>query len=227
MSEWPYGDPARAPARGPLHVGGELDFATLLAAYRHGVFPWYSEDEPVQWWSPNPRFVLPPGDLRVTDSLRKTMRKPGWTVTLDQAFERVMRACAAVPRPGQDGTWITEEMIAAYVELHRRGHAHSVEVSWQGALVGGLYGVAIGRIFHGESMFHTRSDASKVGFAALVGRLRTAGFQLIDCQMPTAHLASLGAAPIRRAEFLATLARERDQAPAAHAWVSPLALAGP
>jgi leucyl/phenylalanyl-tRNA--protein transferase len=227
MSEWPYGDPARAPARGPLHVGGELDFATLLAAYRHGVFPWYSEDEPVQWWSPNPRFVLPPGDLRVTDSLRKTMRKPGWTVTLDQAFERVMRACAAVPRHGQDGTWITEEMIAAYVELHRRGHAHSVEVSWQGALVGGLYGVAIGRIFHGESMFHTRSDASKVGFAALVGRLRTAGFQLIDCQMPTAHLESLGAAPIRRAEFLATLARERDQAPAAHAWVSPLALAGP
>jgi leucyl/phenylalanyl-tRNA--protein transferase len=171
--------------------------------------------------------VLPPGDLRVTDSLRKTMRKPGWTVTLDQAFERVMRACSAVPRPGQDGTWITEEMIAAYVELHRRGHAHSVEVSWQGELVGGLYGVAIGRIFHGESMFHTRSDASKVGFAALVGRLRTAGFQLIDCQMPTAHLASLGAAPIRRAEFLATLARERDQAPAAHAWVSPLALAGP
>jgi len=227
MSEWPYGDPARAPARGPLHVGGELDFATLLAAYRHGIFPWYSEDEPVQWWSPNPRFVLPPGDLRVTDSLRKTMRKPGWTVTLDQAFERVMRACASVPRPGQDGTWITEEMIAAYVELHRRGHAHSVEVSWQGELVGGLYGVAIGRIFHGESMFHTRSDASKVGFAALVGRLRTAGFQLIDCQMPTAHLASLGAAPIRRAEFLATLARERDQAPAAHAWVSPLALAGP
>ena len=227
MSEWPYGDPARAPARGPLHIGGALDFATLLAAYRHGVFPWYSEDEPVQWWSPNPRFVLAPGDLRMTDSLRKTMRKPGWAVTVDQAFERVMRACAAVPRPGQDGTWITEEMIAAYVELHRRGHAHSVEVSWHGELVGGLYGVAIGRIFHGESMFHTRSDASKVGFAALVGRLRTAGFQLIDCQMPTAHLASLGAAPIRRAEFLATLARERDQAPAADAWVSPLAWAGP
>lgn len=227
MSEWPYGDPARAPARGPLHVGGALDFPTLLAAYRHGVFPWYSEDEPVQWWSPDPRFVLSPGDLRVTDSLRKTMRKPGWAVTVDQAFERVMRACAAVPRPGQDGTWITEEMIAAYVELHRRGHAHSVEVSWHGELVGGLYGVAIGRIFHGESMFHTRSDASKVGFAALVGRLRTAGFQLIDCQMPTAHLASLGAAPVRRAEFLAILARERGQAPAADAWVSPLAWAGP
>jgi leucyl/phenylalanyl-tRNA--protein transferase len=168
-----------------------------------------------------------PADLRLTDSLRKTLRKSGWSVTFDRSFETVMRRCSEVPRPGQDGTWITEEMIAAYVELHRRGHAHSVEVSWQGELVGGLYGVAIGRIFHGESMFHTRSDASKGGFAALVGRLRTAGFQLIDCQMPTAHLASLGAAPIRRAEFLATLARERDQAPAAHAWVSPLALAGP
>ena len=227
MSEWPYGDPARAPARAPLHVGGSLDFPTLLAAYRHGVIHWYSEDEPVQWWSPNPRFVLRPENLRVTDSLRKTLRKPGWEVTLDQDFERVMRACAAVPRPGQDGTWITEAMIAAYVELHRRGHAHSVEVTWQGELVGGLYGVVVGRIFHGESMFHTRSDASKVGFVALVDRLRAAGFQLIDCQMPTAHLASLGAAPIPRTEFLVTLALERDRAPAADAWVSPLLSGAP
>ena len=227
MTEWTRGDPAKAPARSPLATGGSLDAVALLAAYRSGIFPWYSEGEPVAWWCPDPRFVLLPGELRITDSLRRTLRKPGWTVTFDQDFAGVMRACAAAPRPGQDGTWITDEMIAAYVELHRRGHAHSVEVSWQGELVGGLYGVAIGRIFHGESMFHTRSDASKVGFAALVGRLRTAGFQLIDCQMPTAHLASLGAAPIRRAEFLATLARERDQAPAAHAWVSPLALAGP
>jgi len=227
MSEWPYGDPARAPARGPLHVGGSLDYPTLLAAYRHGVFPWYSEDEPVQWWSPHPRFVLRPDDLRVTDSLRKTMRKSGWAVTLDQDFAGVMRACAAVPRPGQDGTWITEEMIAAYSELHRRGHAHSVEVTWQGELVGGLYGVAVGRIFHGESMFHTRSDASKVGFVALVDRLRHAGFRLIDCQMPTAHLASLGARPIPRTAFLVTLALERDQPPAADAWVSPLLSSGP
>jgi leucyl/phenylalanyl-tRNA--protein transferase len=210
-----------------LHVGGTLDLPTLLAAYRHGVFPWYSEDEPVQWWSPHPRFVLRPEDLRVTASLRKTMRKPGWAVTLDQDFEGVMRACAAVPRPGQDGTWITEEMVAAYVGLHRRGWAHSVEVTWQGELVGGLYGVAIGRIFHGESMFHTRSDASKVGFVALVERLRRAGFRLIDCQMPTAHLASLGAAPIPRTAFLVTLALERDHAPAADTWVSPLISSAP
>lgn len=227
MSEWPYGDPARAPARAPLHVGGSLDFPTLLAAYRHGVFPWYSEDEPVQWWSPNPRFVLRPEDLRVTDSLRKTMRKPGWEVTLDRAFETVMRACARVPRPGQDGTWITEDMVAAYVELHRRGFAHSVEVTWQGELIGGLYGVAIGRVFHGESMFHTRSDASKVGFVSLVGRLRAHGFALVDCQMPTPHLASLGAAPVRRTDFLITLALARDQAPAADTWVSPLFSSAP
>ena len=227
MSAWPYGDPARAPARAPLHIGGALDFPTLLAAYRHGVFPWYSEDEPVQWWSPNPRFVLRPEDLRVTDSLRKTMRKPGWEVTVDRDFEGVMRACARVPRPGQDGTWITEDMVAAYVELHRRGYAHSVEVSWRGELVGGLYGVAIGRIFHGESMFHTRSDASKVGFVSLVGRLRARGFTLIDCQMPTPHLASLGAAPIRRADFLEALTLARDQSPAAETWVSPLFSSAP
>jgi leucyl/phenylalanyl-tRNA--protein transferase len=181
----------------------------------------------VQWWSPNPRFVLRPEDLRVTDSLRKTMRKPGWEVTLDRAFETVMRACARVPRPGQDGTWITEDMVAAYVELHRRGFAHSVEVTWQGELVGGLYGVAIGRVFHGESMFHTRSDASKVGFVSLVGRLRAQGFALIDCQMPTPHLASLGAAPVRRTDFLITLALARDQAPAADTWVSPLFSSAP
>ncbi|MEY4402043.1 MAG: leucyl/phenylalanyl-tRNA/protein transferase, partial [Verrucomicrobiota bacterium] len=190
MYEWPYGDPAKAPARAPLHVGGALDFPTLLSAYRHGVFPWYSEDEPVQWFSPNPRFVLLPDELRVTDSLRKTLRKPGWRVTVDQDFEGVMRRCAAIPRPGQDGTWITEDMIAAYVELHRKGFAHSVEVTWQGELVGGLYGVSIGRIFHGESMFHTRSDASKVGFVSLVARLKASGYVLIDCQMPTPHLAS-------------------------------------
>jgi leucyl/phenylalanyl-tRNA--protein transferase len=227
MYEWPYGDPAKAPARAPLHVGGKLDFSTLLAAYRHGVFPWYSEEEPVKWFCPNPRFVLLPDELRVTDSLRKTMRKKGWQVTLDQDFEGVMRCCAAVPRPGQYGTWITEDMIAAYVELHRKGYAHSVEVTWQGELVGGLYGVSIGRIFHGESMFHTRSDASKVGFVSLVERLKASGYVLIDCQMPTPHLASLGAGGVRRADFLQVLALERDQIPASTAWVSPLFSSGP
>jgi len=222
MQAWPYGDPAKAPANAPLHVGGSLDVDTLLAAYRHGVFPWYSADEPVQWWSPNPRFVLLPAELRVTASLRKTMRKRGWQVTVDQDFEGVMRSCAAVPRPGQDGTWITEEMIAAYVGLHRRGFAHSVEVSWNGERVGGLYGVAIGRVFHGESMFHRRTDASKVGFVALAERLQAAGFVLIDCQMPTEHLASFGAFGARRGDFLAVLAQVRDETPDPSAWVSPL-----
>lgn len=222
MHEWPYGDPAKAPARAPLHVGGTLNPETLLAAYRHGVFPWYNDDEPVQWWCPQPRFVLLPSELRVTASLRKVLRKPGWRVTVDQDFTGVMRRCAAVPRPGQDGTWITEEMIMAYTEMHRRGHAHSVEVYWQDELVGGLYGISIGRIFHGESMFHTRSDASKVGFVLLVERLQAAGYVLIDCQMPTEHLASLGALSVRRQDFLAILAHERDQAPAPAAWVSPL-----
>ena len=226
MHAWPYGDPAKAPARAPLHVGGSLDAATLLAAYRHGVFPWYSPGEPVEWWSPDPRFVLPTGELRVSASLRKTMRKPGWEVTIDQDFEGVMRRCAETPRPGQDGTWISEEMIAAYATLHRQGYAHSVEVRWEGALVGGLYGVAIGRIFHGESMFHHRTDASKVGFVALAERLHTSGFTLIDCQMPTKHLASFGAGMARRTDFLALLAWERDRTPSADTWVSPLSLSG-
>ena len=222
MHEWPYGDPAKAPARAPLHTGGTLDSQTLLAAYRHGVFPWYNDDEPVQWWCPNPRFVLLPEELRVTASLRKTLRKSGWRVTIDQDFSGVMRHCAAAPRSGQDGTWINEEMITAYVEMHRQGHAHSVEVYWEGTLVGGLYGISIGRVFHGESMFHHRSDASKVGFVVLVERLLGAGYALIDCQMPTEHLASLGAFSIRRQDFLTILAQERDQVPTPSAWTSPL-----
>ena len=221
MREWTHGDPARAPANAPVACGGALDSPTLLAAYRAGVFPWYSEGEPVQWWSPDPRFVLRPCDLRVSDSLRKTLRKPGWSVTYDRAFETVMRACAAVPRPGQDGTWITEEMVRAYGQLHAEGHAHSVEVSWEGQLVGGLYGVSLGRLFHGESMFHLRSDASKVGFVHLVERLALCGFRLIDCQMPTRHLASLGAFAVPRKEFLAVVRHERDLTPDGDPWVSP------
>jgi leucyl/phenylalanyl-tRNA--protein transferase len=162
-----------------------------------------------------------PSDFRLTDSLRKTMRKAGWTVTFDRAFETVMRRCSEVPRPGQDGTWITEEMIAAYCDLHRRGVAHSVEVSWQGELVGGLYGVALGRLFHGESMFHLKADASKVGFATLVARLAATGYVLIDCQVPTAHLASLGAFSVDRSEFLAVVQRFRDEPPEGDAFVTP------
>ena len=220
MPEWTHGDPARAPADAPLAFGGVLDSPTLLAAYRAGIFPWYSEGEPVQWWSPDPRFVLRPADLKVADSLRKTARKPGWKVTYDQDFEVVMRACAQTPRPGQDGTWITEEMVRAYVRLHAEGHAHSVEVRWDGELVGGLYGVTIGRLFHGESMFHHRTDASKVGFVHLVGKLAEGGYRLIDCQMPTRHLASLGAYGISRRDFLTVVRAERDRSPDPRVWVS-------
>ena len=220
MLEWTRGDPSKAPARAPLARGGKLDAPNLIAAYRAGIFPWYSAGEPVKWWSPDPRFVMRPSDFRLTDSLRKTLRKPGWTVTFDREFETVMRRCSEVPRPGQDGTWITEEMIAAYGELHRLGIAHSVEVSWEGQLVGGLYGVALGRLFHGESMFHLKADASKVGFATLVARLQACGYLLIDCQVPTAHLASLGAFAVDRAEFLEAVRRFRDQPPAGDAFAA-------
>jgi leucyl/phenylalanyl-tRNA--protein transferase len=166
-----------------------------------------------------------PADFRLTDSLRKTLRKKGWSVTFDRAFTTVMRRCSEVPRPGQGGTWITEEMITAYSELHRLGIAHSVEVYWEGQLVGGLYGVALGRLFHGESMFHLRADASKVGFATLVARLAAAGYLLIDCQVPTAHLASLGAFTVDRAEFLQAVHQLRDIPPTADAFLNSPAAA--
>jgi len=222
MLNWASMDLAKSPERGPVARGGELNPVTLLAAYRSGVFPWYSEGEPIQWWCPHPRFVLLPSDLRVSESLRKVERKPVWEVTTNQNFEDVIRACAAAPRPGQDGTWITEEMIAAYVGLHREGHAHSVEVRHDGELVGGLYGVAVGRLFCGESMFHRRSDASKVGFVRLVRRLQACGFALIDCQVPTEHLASLGAVAVSRKDFLGAVYALRDLAPSEDAWSSPL-----
>ena len=212
MQEWTRSDPAKGPKQAPLARGGKLNADTLIGAYRAGIFPWYSAGEPVKWWCPDPRFVMRPGDFRLTDSLRKTMRKPDWTVTFDRSFETVMRRCSEVPRPGQDGTWITEEMIAAYCELHRRGIAHSVEVSWRDELVGGL---------HGESMFHLKADASKVGFATLVARLAAAGYVLIDCQVPTAHLASLGAFAVARNDFLAAVKAFRDETPAGDAFVTP------
>jgi leucyl/phenylalanyl-tRNA--protein transferase len=164
---------------------------------------------------------MTPADFRLTDSLRKTLRKKGWQVTCDQAFETVMRSCAAVQRDGQASTWITEPMVAAYTELNRLGIAHSIEVRWEGELVGGLYGIAIGRLFHGESMFHTRTDASKVAFAHLVQRLSTSGYVLIDCQLSTPHLASLGAFHISRDNFLSIVHQERDLVPAGDAWTNP------
>ncbi len=191
---------------GLLAVGGDLTVTRLLAAYRRGIFPWYSEGQPILWWSPDPRMVLFPERLHVSRSLRKTLRRNRFRLTVDHDFEAVIRGCAA-PRREEPGTWITEEMRRAYIRLHRAGHAHSVEV-WEGErLVGGLYGVAIGRVFFGESMFSRVSDASKAGFAGFVRQLAAAGFELIDCQVYSAHLASLGAETIPRQRFTALLDR--------------------
>ncbi len=205
-----FPDPRLAPAHGLLALGGELSVPTLLAAYRVGVFPWYSEGEPIQWWSPDPRCLLFPDRLRLSDSLRRVIRSARFTVTFDRDFPAVIRRCAVAPRPGQDGTWITAAMIDAYTALHAAGYAHSVEV-WQGdELAGGLYGVALGRVFFGESMFSTATDASKVGLAALVARLRAGGCRFIDAQNPTPHLLRLGAEPVPRARFLDLLAEALD-----------------
>jgi leucyl/phenylalanyl-tRNA--protein transferase len=201
---------------GLLAAGGDLSPERLIAAYRHGCFPWFDEGQPILWWSPDPRTVMLPEQLHVSRSLAKLLRQQRYRVSFDSAFAEVIGACAA-PRSYADGTWITDGMQAAYIELHRRGLAHSVEV-WDGEqLVGGLYGLAMGQIFFGESMFSRADNASKVGFATLVGRLRQAGFQLIDCQMPTAHLLSLGATSIDRDAFATYLANYLD-APSGACW---------
>jgi leucyl/phenylalanyl-tRNA--protein transferase len=195
---------ALANPNGLLAAGGDLSTARLLAAYRNGIFPWFSPDDPILWWSPDPRMVLFPHEFKLSASLKKTLRKGRFQIKADHAFERVVRACAA-PRQGQSGTWIVEEIIAAYCELHRLGHAHSVEVWANDELVGGLYGVAIGKMFYGESMFSRRTDGSKIAFAHMARQLERWGFGMIDCQMHTPHLASLGAREIPRAEFIARL----------------------
>lgn len=192
---------------GLLAAGGDLSAPRLLQAYRHGVFPWFSAGQPILWWSPDPRMVLLPHELHVSRSLTKRLKQQDYEIRCDTAFREVMLACADVPRPGQDGTWITDEMIAAYCRLHALGHAHSVEVWMQDRLVGGIYGVAIGKVFYAESMFHRVTDASKIALVHLVWKLRDTGFGLIDCQMKTAHLASMGAREISRDEFIAWLAR--------------------
>jgi leucyl/phenylalanyl-tRNA--protein transferase len=186
---------------GLLAAGGGLTVPRLLEAYSRGCFPWFNEGEPVLWWSPDPRMVLIPGELHVSRSLLKRIRHGGFSVRADTAFRRVMDACAA-PRPGQSATWITDEMIGAYDALHVAGHAHSIETWIDGELAGGLYGVAIGRAFFGESMFARVSDASKLAFVHLVAQLHQWEFGIIDCQMNTPHLAAFGAREIPRTTFL-------------------------
>lgn len=201
---------------GLLAAGGDLRPERLLAAYRHGCFPWYQEGQPLLWWSPDPRTVLFPDELHVSRSLRKRMRHGDYRVTFDKAFAEVIQGCAG-PRSYADGTWITTPMQDAYVRMHEMGVAHSVEVWQQGQLVGGLYGIAMGELFFGESMFSRATDASKVGFVTLVERLREWGFALIDCQMPTRHLESFGARSIPRAAFAEALAMHLDR-PSAADW---------
>ncbi len=207
-------------AQGLLAAGADLSPQRLLQAYRKGIFPWFSEDQPILWWSTDPRMVLYTADFKLSASLKKTIRKiekdrsdgQRWQVRFDSAFEQVMRACAA-PRRDGGGTWISDEIIAGYGGLHRQGYAHSSEVWLDGELVGGAYGVCIGRMFYGESMFARVTDASKIALAYLAHFLRKNGVTMIDCQQETAHLASLGAAPISRTAFIAHLQKAILQAP--------------
>ncbi len=189
---------------GLIAAGGDLSADRLLGAYRRGIFPWFSEGEPILWWSPDPRMVLFPEEFKISNSLRKTLRNTSYEVRTDTVFEQVMRACAA-PREGANGTWIHEEMIVAYCELHRLGFAHSVETWVDGELVGGLYGMSLGGMFYGESMFSRRPDASKIALAHLSAQLERWKFGMIDCQMNTPHLSSLGAREIPRGEFIRQL----------------------
>jgi leucyl/phenylalanyl-tRNA---protein transferase len=214
---FPPVDQALREPNGLLAAGGDLSPARLLDAYRRGIFPWFGDEDPLLWWSPDPRMVLLVDELHVARSLRKTLRSGRFRVTADRAFSTVMARCAE-PREDQEGTWITTEMRAAYARLAAMGYGHSVE-AWIGdELAGGLYGVAIGRVFFGESMFARVTDASKVAFVTLVQQLQQWGFRLIDCQMPTSHLASLGAREIPRRQFLAEVERAVLEPPVPAPW---------
>lgn len=204
--------PSQATKEGILAIGGDLSEARLLLAYQKGIFPWYTEDEPILWWSPDPRFVLFPDELKVARSMRPYFNQRKFEVTYDQDFEGVIRGCQN--RSDGDrvaGTWITEDMVAAYTALHRKGYVHSVEVWKEGELAGGLYGLSLGKVFFGESMFTRVSNASKFGFISLVRKLKEKGFWLIDCQQQTHHLASLGARSIPRKKFLDILQKNEQE----------------
>ncbi len=213
----PFPDPREASPEGLLAWGGDLSAERLLSAYASGIFPWFNEP-PILWFSPDPRMVLLPAELHVGRSLRRRIDSGRYALRFDTDFEGVIRACAATPRPGQDGTWITPEMIDAYCKLHELGFAHSSEAYEDGDLVGGCYGLSLGRAFFGESMFAHRSDASKVAFAALAKRTETWGFDFIDCQLHTDHLARFGAREWPRERFLEVLARALDAPTRVGSW---------
>ncbi|WP_421797283.1 leucyl/phenylalanyl-tRNA--protein transferase [Haliscomenobacter sp.] len=216
--------PELATPEGILAVGGDLSPARLLEAYAGGIFPWFNEGDPILWWSPDPRFVLFPDELVVSKSMRPYFNQKKFQVSFDQDFEGVMRGCQQSNRNGQSGdTWITEDMIQAYVQVHQLGYAHSVEVWQEGNLVGGLYGISLGKIFFGESMFARVSNASKFGFITLVQKLREKGFTLIDCQQQTQHLGSLGAKPISRKSFLNYLQENKKLKTLTGSWTQVLA----
>jgi leucyl/phenylalanyl-tRNA--protein transferase len=197
-----FPDPELAEPDGLLAVGGDLSTDRLLLAYQNGIFPWYSDETPILWYSPHERFVLYPDELKISKSMNRVLRSNKFTVTIDQCFDKVISACSAIDREGQDGTWITGAMKAAYIKLHQLRYAHSIEVWQHDDLVGGLYGVQIGAVFCGESMFSLVSNASKV---ALVHLCKSGEYRLIDCQVHTAHLESMGARMISRREYLAAL----------------------
>ncbi len=197
-----FPNPELADKSGLLAVGGDLSTERLLLAYQNGIFPWFSKGEPILWWSPNPRFVLFPKNLKISKSMQQVLRSNKFRVTINQDFENVIANCQNIKRSGQNSTWITEDIIASYTALHQLGIAHSVEVWENDILVGGLYGLIMGKCFFGESMFSKVSNASKVGFISFVKKLEAENFELIDCQIHSEHLESLGAAMIKRKYFL-------------------------
>ena len=224
--DFPPAEQALAEPNGLLAAGGDLSPERLLAAYRQGIFPWFEDGQPILWWSPDPRTVLYPDKIHISRSMRRLLRNNAFTVSCDQAFEQVIDQCAISPRDGQSGTWITPGMRQAYINLHQRGHAHSIE-AWQAEqLVGGLYGVVIGRVFFGESMFSRVSNASKYAFICLANQLADWDFALIDCQVSTAHLNSLGAETISRSCFLQVLDLAVNQ-PSVASWPPFLPAVGP
>lgn len=218
LERFPDTELALEEPNGLLAVGGDLQPQRIIAAYRQGIFPWFDETQPLLWWSPNPRMVMQPAKIHLSRSLRKTLKKQIFTITINHCFDLVINACAST-RQKQSGTWITPQMEAAYIELHRIGVAHSIEAWHENKLVGGLYGLAIGRVFFGESMFSLQTDASKVAFAKLATHLESFDYELIDCQVHSHHLASLGAEEIDRKQFVETLQQLTALSPKPAAWV--------